>query len=31
MQPAERIWMNGELVAWEAATVHALTQFVDAT
>lgn len=25
VQPVEKVWMNGELVAWEDATVHVLT------
>ncbi|MDA2916985.1 branched-chain amino acid transaminase [Nitrospinae bacterium AH_259_B05_G02_I21] len=25
MQPVEKIWLDGELVAWEAATTHILT------
>ena len=25
MQPSELIWMNGEFVRWEDATVHVLT------
>ena len=25
MQPVEKIWLDGELLAWEAATTHILT------
>ena len=25
IQPVEKVWMNGELVAWDDANVHVLT------